>query len=97
MKTSKKIKLIKGIVFLILAIIFFINPSIKMVNEILYVNEELDISLMLSIKRYLQDINIYRSITLLDFFIKTWHNYAISGLFAVLGILEMKEGVTSVN
>lgn len=33
----------------------------------------------------------------IEFFERTWHNYAISGLFALLGVLEIKEGVTNGN
>ena len=83
-KTSK---IIKGLVFLALAVLFMITPFFNKVDTI---------DVMIGNYNY-QDVSItilksYPELSL-NFRKETWHNYAIGSLFIILGILELKEGV----
>ena len=86
----KATKIIKAIIFFALAIMFLLVSFVQ-VNEIITVENESFI-----IRQYI--LNPYAFEEYFKyFFAETWHNYAISGLFALLGILEMKEGVFNGN
>lgn len=86
----KPTKIIKAIIFFALAIMFLL-VSFFQINEVITL-EGGSLTFEQFIKGPYISENYFKY-----FFAETWHNYAISGLFALLGILELKEGVFNGN
>ena len=84
---KKTSKIIKGLVFLALAVLFMITPFFDKVDTIdvmigNYNYEDVTTTILKSYPEFS-----------LNFIKETWHNYAIGGLFIILGVLELKEGM----
>lgn len=81
----KPIKIVKGIVFLIIGVIFLF-VTFYQVNDIAIKNGA-ELNLFNTI-RFLADLDFS------DFIIANSYNYLFSGLFGILGILELVDSVT---